>query len=142
MLVSLNNMMEVCETPLWDTSITWWTEDPDFTPCFHKTVLVMAPALYILLLSPLQFYQLHVSQARNIPWCLRNILRIVGITALIVISLVLLGLTLTSQKELVLFDILSPVVDCVGLSLLLVISFIILSLSIIPHLSQCGRASS
>ena len=116
--------MEVCATPLWDIDITWWTDDPDFTPCFHQTVLVLAPALYILLLSPLQAYLLCVSQARNIPWCVRNTLRMVATAALIAISLLDLGFTLTSQKQLFLSDILSPVANTVGLSMVLIISFI------------------
>lgn len=27
-----------CEGNFWDLSLTWETEDPDFTPCFHQTV--------------------------------------------------------------------------------------------------------
>ena len=27
-----------CEGKFWDLSLTWETEDPDFTPCFHQTV--------------------------------------------------------------------------------------------------------
>ena len=27
-----------CEGKFWDLSLTWETEDPDFTACFHQTV--------------------------------------------------------------------------------------------------------
>ena len=27
-----------CDGKFWDLSLTWNTEDPDFTPCFHQTV--------------------------------------------------------------------------------------------------------
>ena len=41
--VNTNNDFETlttfCVSPLWDLNVTWYTEDPDFTPCFHKTVL-------------------------------------------------------------------------------------------------------
>ena len=29
-----------CEGNFWDTSLTWDTNDPDFTACFHQTVTV------------------------------------------------------------------------------------------------------
>ncbi len=28
--------MELCNPPMWDLNLTWYTEQPDFTPCFHK----------------------------------------------------------------------------------------------------------
>ncbi len=34
---------------LWDPSLTWDTENPDFTPCFHATVLTYTPAAVLLL---------------------------------------------------------------------------------------------
>ena len=27
-----------CEGNFWDLALTWETDDPDFTPCFHQTV--------------------------------------------------------------------------------------------------------
>ena len=27
-----------CEGKFWDLSLTWETDDPDFTACFHQTV--------------------------------------------------------------------------------------------------------
>ena len=29
---------EFCEGKFWDLSLTWETDDPDFTACFHQTV--------------------------------------------------------------------------------------------------------
>ncbi len=28
-----------CPDPLWDADLTWNTDDPDFTICFHQTVI-------------------------------------------------------------------------------------------------------
>ena len=42
--------MEVCSGPLWDLELTWNSDQPDFTPCFHKE-----NALYSILL----FFQSH-----------------------------------------------------------------------------------
>jgi hypothetical protein len=41
--------MVLCRSELWDLSLTWNTESPDFTPCFHATVLVYIPALVLLI---------------------------------------------------------------------------------------------
>jgi hypothetical protein len=34
---------------LWDMNLTWNTENPDFTSCFHVTVLTYIPAAVLLL---------------------------------------------------------------------------------------------
>ena len=28
-----------CVADVWNANLTWNSEDPDFTPCFHKTIL-------------------------------------------------------------------------------------------------------
>ncbi|NXN86769.1 MRP1 protein, partial [Bombycilla garrulus] len=35
-----------------DWNLTWYTEDPDFTPCFQNTVLVWIPCIYLWLCFP------------------------------------------------------------------------------------------
>ena len=37
--------------PLWDINLTWYNDSPDFTTCFHQTVLVYIPSAYLLLLG-------------------------------------------------------------------------------------------
>ena len=102
--------MDLCGTPLWDLSTTWHTMDPDFTPCFHKTVLIYAPSLFLLIFSPLEIYFLRSSQSRNIHWCVLNILRLSLSASLILVALSELVLTFTSENELFASDILGPVV--------------------------------
>ena len=34
-----------CLDPLWDSNLTWFTNDPDFTLCFHSTALVYLPGM-------------------------------------------------------------------------------------------------
>ena len=114
--------MDFCRTPLWDTDLTWNTESPDFTPCFHKTVLVYAPALFILLFSPFELYFQRRSQCRNIPWGLVNIARLSAIFVLIVLSAVEFGLTFTSTNKLFVSDILAPIVKLFTLTFVLVLS--------------------
>jgi ATP-binding cassette subfamily C (CFTR/MRP) protein 1 len=43
-----------CGGPVWNSSLTWNTTDPDFTPCFHKTVLSWTPSLFLLALVPVE----------------------------------------------------------------------------------------
>ena len=57
-----------CGSPLWDSNLTWFTETPHFTPCFHSTVLVYAPCLVLWLLAPLDLYYYNISHARDVPW--------------------------------------------------------------------------
>ncbi len=59
-----------CPDSLWDLSLTWYTDDPDFTRCFHETVLVYIPAaLLLLILGPGQvhstFYVLYYVYVRG-----------------------------------------------------------------------------
>ena len=43
-----------CSTKLWDLELTWYTTNPDFTSCFHLTVLTFVPTLVLLLTLPFQ----------------------------------------------------------------------------------------
>ena len=35
-LLKITRKMELCSGPIWDLNLTWYTDNPDFTPCFHK----------------------------------------------------------------------------------------------------------
>ena len=43
-----------CASPLWDLELSWNTTNPDFTPCFHQSVLTYIPAAALLLALPFQ----------------------------------------------------------------------------------------
>ena len=109
--------MEVCGGPLWDSALTWYTDDPDFTPCFHLVVLPSVPLLFLVLFSPLELYFLYSSRGRAVPWCSRNILRLVMTLLLTALSLLSLVLTLTSSRALFLSDMICPAVDLCSLLL-------------------------
>ena len=70
-----------CGSPLWDSNLTWFTETPHFTPCFHSTVLVYAPCLVLWLLAPLDLYYYNISHARDVPWRWRITARLVSLAA-------------------------------------------------------------
>jgi ATP-binding cassette subfamily C (CFTR/MRP) protein 1 len=80
--------MRFCSTPLWDVNLTWYTTDPDFTPCFHDTALVYLPALYLWLMAPIQIAMCRGSKNSHIPWSLLTSARTGLIMLLLVLSLV------------------------------------------------------
>ena len=63
----MNDSQTFCEDPLWDLNLTWLTDNPDFTTCFHQTVLVYLPAVLLLLLTPYQIWICKISKDRLIP---------------------------------------------------------------------------
>ncbi|XP_018091823.1 multidrug resistance-associated protein 1 isoform X2 [Xenopus laevis] len=42
----------------WDSNLTWYTENPDFTKCFQNTVLIWIPCIYLWLCLPFYFVYL------------------------------------------------------------------------------------
>ena len=38
-VMNITTMNTYCVSDLWNTNLTWNTDDPDFTACFHKTIL-------------------------------------------------------------------------------------------------------
>lgn len=67
-------------------SLTWYTEDPQFTRCFEKTALVWLPCLFLWILSPIEYYFLSHSKTRNVPWNWINITKL-GITGALIVVL-------------------------------------------------------
>lgn len=67
-------------------SLTWYTDDPQFTRCFDKTALVWLPCLFLWILSPLEYYFLSHSKTRNVPWNWKNITKL-GLTGSLIVVL-------------------------------------------------------
>ncbi|KAJ1097026.1 hypothetical protein NDU88_002155 [Pleurodeles waltl] len=40
---------------IWDLNVTWHTENPDFTPCFHNSILYWIPCIYLWICAPFYF---------------------------------------------------------------------------------------
>lgn len=62
-----------CGSPFWNTSLTWNTTDPDFTPCFQKTVLLWTPCIFLCLLSPLELVFIRKFPKRALDRNIQNI---------------------------------------------------------------------
>ena len=77
---------QFCSGELWNLNLTWFSDSPDFTPCFHKTVLVYLPCAFLLILSPIEIRSNFVSKNRFIPWSWLSICKIVSTGLLCLLS--------------------------------------------------------
>ena len=75
-MANLTDFEDFCGGQLWNTNLTWDTEDPDFTACFHRTVLSWVPAGFLLLLGPLETWSYVGSLHRNTPFSFINVSKV------------------------------------------------------------------
>nr|XP_061800413.1 multidrug resistance-associated protein 1-like [Nerophis lumbriciformis] len=61
-------MEELCRLggldPLWDWNVTWYTDEPDLTACFQRTVLVCLPCVFLWTCAPPYLLYLHLRPPR------------------------------------------------------------------------------
>jgi ATP-binding cassette, subfamily C (CFTR/MRP), member 1 len=81
-------MVRFCPDPLWDANLTWYTDNPDFTDCFQKTILVYLPALLLLICTPLQIQYFKESKDKLIPWTPMIITKVICTCVLICLPIV------------------------------------------------------
>ncbi|XP_075974899.1 multidrug resistance-associated protein 1-like isoform X2 [Anticarsia gemmatalis] len=84
-------MDSFCGSIFWNSSLTWYTDNPDFTPCFQKTVLVWIPCLYLWLAAFIEVYQMMKSKEANIPWNKLNISKLFVTLMLILLHIIDIG---------------------------------------------------
>ncbi len=88
---TLGSFEEFCGGVFWDQQLTWDTEDPDFTACFHKTVFSWVPAGVLFLMGPWEARKYLRSDHRNIPWSFLNLSKLaltIGLVAVTIAELV------------------------------------------------------
>ncbi|KAH9635556.1 hypothetical protein HF086_003170 [Spodoptera exigua] len=89
-----------CGSTFWDSNLTWFTDNPEFTPCFEKTVLVWIPCAYMWLAALVDIYHIVSSKEGNIPWNKLNISKLVIALSLVVLQILnLILITYASSKE-------------------------------------------
>ncbi|XP_037779151.1 canalicular multispecific organic anion transporter 2-like, partial [Penaeus monodon] len=66
-----------CGSQFWDANLTWYTDTPQFTPCFERTVLVWIPCGFLWLFAPLETHYVLQSADRLVPWSWLNISKLV-----------------------------------------------------------------
>ncbi|XP_050076527.1 multidrug resistance-associated protein 1 isoform X6 [Anopheles maculipalpis] len=81
-------MDEFCGSRFWDLNLTWYTDDPDLTPCFQQTVLVWAPCAFLWLFSFLELFYLRKSANKDVPWSVVNVSKLLIVGSLIVLTIV------------------------------------------------------
>ena len=124
------NSQEFCRGELWNHNLTWFTDSPDFTACFHKTVLVYLPCAFLWLLSPFEVRSNLVKTKCLVPWAFFNVAKLLSCCLLAIISIVELVLFgILKKNEEVDFD--AEAADFVGsglkLATFLLAAFLILS---------------
>ncbi|KAH1009382.1 hypothetical protein HUJ04_001743 [Dendroctonus ponderosae] len=97
---------------LQNTSLTWQTDDPDFTICFEKTVLVWVPCLFLCLFTGLEIFYITNSTRRDIPWNLLNSSKVFVTAALCILTIsdFITSLHKSSSQFVPSVDICQPVV--------------------------------
>ena len=87
----MNRSLFCDKSPLWDVNLTWYTDDPDFTTCFHQTVLTYIPIAVLLLLAPLSIWSSSKSKDRGIPWTALSVTKMILHFVLVILSTIDLG---------------------------------------------------
>nr|CAD7402137.1 unnamed protein product [Timema poppensis] len=108
-----------------DANLTWYTEDPDVTECFQKTALVWFPCLFLWLFTPLEYYYMHCSKSRDIPWNWYNGSKMVLTILLVLLSAGELGASIYLSlhgHETYHVDYITPAIKIVTLMLTLTLS--------------------
>lgn len=82
-----------------NTTQTWNTEDPSFTRCFERSVLVWAPCAFLWVWSLLDIFYMRNAMNRNVPWSWINVSKLVITVALVVLTFVDLGMAIAKTNE-------------------------------------------
>nr|NP_995691.1 Multidrug-Resistance like protein 1, isoform K [Drosophila melanogaster]AAS64695.1 Multidrug-Resistance like protein 1, isoform K [Drosophila melanogaster] len=101
-------MDRFCGSTFWNATETWYTNDPDFTPCFEQTALVWTPCAFYWAFVIFDFYYLKASLDRNIPWNKLNVSKALVNLGLLVITALDLIMALVKKggdSELPLYDL-------------------------------------
>jgi len=89
---------DFCGGAFWNTTLTWDSEHPDFTKCFHKTILSWCPIIVLLFFSSLELpsYFSSNNPNRKIPWSPLTIIKLCATSGLVIVNIaefILIGVT-------------------------------------------------
>ncbi|KAI1286881.1 ATP-binding cassette sub-family C member 3 [Halotydeus destructor] len=90
-----------CRTEFWDYNKTWYTENPDFTPCFHETALVWVPCAFLWLMSPFEIFRISRTPVvfHRTPWTLLSMMKLFCVLSLALLSSIELLSALTNASQ-------------------------------------------
>ncbi|XP_021375006.1 multidrug resistance-associated protein 1-like [Mizuhopecten yessoensis] len=109
-----------CNSPFIDEQQSWNTTDPDFSPCFQKTVILWIPCAFLVLVTPFHIYFLTKSQAPTIPSSCLSILKTVLAVLLAVAAIADIGKSVQqfiSEEPVPTVDFISPLIFCLTMVL-------------------------
>ncbi|CAL1540417.1 unnamed protein product, partial [Lymnaea stagnalis] len=110
-----------------DTNVTWNTSDPDFTPCFQKSILALIPCFFLFFFAPFKIFYLWRRGIRYIKWSWLSALKVVVISILILFATyesIIAIIKRANDDSKPIIDIVSPL--CVVLTMCLVLKILIL----------------
>ena len=90
---------DFCGSEFWDQNRTWYTYNPDFTPCFHKTILAWFPTFILCFFSINELRLFYNSVNRNIPWSFLNVTKMGLTLMLIILSICEIAFTAKADGE-------------------------------------------
>ena len=133
--IPLNENSQFCIDPLWDLNLTWYTEEPDFTKCFHSTVLVYLPCLFLWLFMPFKLYEWKYPNANRpsigptkwtwiivLRFILQSLLLVLSVCSLIVNLNEIWNYSISEVQEKPLSEVISPAILSLTFALCLTIS--------------------
>lgn len=99
-----------------NVNITWYTENPDLTVCFQRTVLVWTPCAILWGFALLDLFYIKKAMNRNIPWGVLNVSKLMITGALILLTIVDLCMAAShnSDGNIYRVDFYTPVIKIVS----------------------------
>ena len=101
-------------------NLTWYSTEPDFTKCFHSTVLVYLPCAWIWFLLP--FYHFWCKYTVQTPslkkWAKITVTRLAMVTLLCVLSVAQLGVKINEYAisgVTPVSEVVAPAITCSGI---------------------------
>ena len=86
-----------CASAFWNSNLTWNSNDQDFSKCFHETILVYLPCLFLWISAPFLYKSCQQTEPKSeLPWTLIMCFRFLLQGSLWVLCLVDLGIKLAS----------------------------------------------
>lgn len=125
-----------CKSEFWDEAQIWNTTDPDFSPCFQKTVILWTPCVYLLLLTPFRILVLRNGENLTIPWTWKS--RIKMVLALVISVLAACDIIKSIQERAAGADV--PIVNFIS-PLVLVLTMVVYILMVVCERKYGVRSS-
>ena len=87
------------EDPFWNTTFSWRTDHPDFTPCFQMTLLATVPCAFILLSFPFHLAHLCKKNRGRIAPSSLHMAKCFTISFMLLLTLIDLGWTVWLEVQ-------------------------------------------